>query len=70
MENMKNKTTQIMTIFTIVLLSFTYTVSADEIDIQNITLCPCDTITVPDDYQTIQEAIDNAESGDCIYVKN
>ena len=29
-----------------------------------------DTVTVPDDYPTIQEAIDNANNGDTVFVKS
>ena len=32
--------------------------------------CSSNTIVVPDDYKTIQEAIDNAKRGDTIYIKN
>lgn len=59
-----------MTIFIIILLSSTYLVSAEESETQKIIINAGLTIIVPDDYLTIQEAIDNAGSDDCIYVKN
>ena len=35
-----------------------------------VTKAQTGTITVPDDYSTIQEAINNASHGDTVYVKN
>ncbi len=69
MKRSKNLATTIAVTLLILLVNLIYPVTSDEVENQNIVISSGVTIIVPDDYPTIQDAIDNASLDDCIFVK-